>query len=375
MLKLKKLIAGALISASLASPLPVYAAEDAAPEAPAAAEVVTESADALDAASYLKLVQQKSSESPTQNLDMTCTVNSAIGNAVANFKLACILSSPVQPTKEGLRSKVIDAKTVEQINSESKNSSNLNPFENLGDNVLFMEGDMNLSINSPLTNNHNIKDHYYSKMDKNSYDRYKYDEKQKKWIHNQIKAEELKAGMGKFLENGAANADILSALVNPVVEEGPSTDTVRSLIVTTNLNDFWKAVSKMSPNVPAFEIDDPEAATLSIQIDVDRKTMKILRESGDFTNTMRYVAHALLNKSKTMNEMQKNMFGALINTATAQFEVKISEIGAEQYVLIPKKAIETPAVPFPKPKKDSKDKTNENAAGAPTDASDTNTEK
>jgi len=82
-----------------------------------------------------------------------------------------------------------------------------------------------------------------------------------------------------------------------------------------------------------------------------------------------------LNKSKTMNEMQKNMFGALINTATAQFEVKISEIGAKQYVLIPQKAIETPATPFPKPKKDSKDKTNENAAGAPTDASDTNTEK
>ena len=217
--------------------------------------------------------------------------------------------------------------------------------------------------------------HYYSKMDKNSYDRYKYDEKQKKWIHNQIKAEELKAGMGKFLENGAANADILSALVNPVVEEGPSTDTVRSLIVTTNLNDFWKAVSKMSPNVPAFEIDDPEAATLSIQIDVDRKTMKILRESGDFTNTMRYVAHALLNKSKTMNEMQKNMFGALINTATAQFDVKISEIGAEQYVLIPKKAIDAPAVPFPKPKKDSKDKTNENTADASKDASDANAEK
>ncbi|MCR5559741.1 MAG: hypothetical protein K6F62_05230 [Schwartzia sp.] len=358
MLKLKKIIAGALISASLSAPLPAYAAEAAAAESgPAAVETTAEE---LDAASYLKLAQTKNANVPNKSIDMTFNVDAALGNAHMNLKTNYLFSSPVKPTKEGLRSKLVDAKTIEQKSLALKDKPNTNLKEILGDNIIFMEGTLNFSIHALPIMNQDTKSHYYAKIDKDSYDRYSYDEKTKKWIHQQIKMTELQGSMGKMekmLTSQAANVDFLSTLINPVVEDAPSTDDIRSVIVKTNLNDVWAVISKMSEKVPPFEIDDPEAATLSIQVDIDRKTMNIIGESGDVTNTLRYVAHKFLDKAKNMNEMQRQIFGSMIDTATAKFNIQFSDTDAPKEILIPKAAINAPAVPFFEKKKDAENKT------------------
>lgn len=345
MLKLKKLIAGALLSASLASPLPAYAAEAAA-EAPAAAVTVAAGAEALNIAAmdkmaptdYLIAAEKATAAEPSANVDIACTLTSPLGQAVAQVSGSYVISDPTANAADGFRPKIIDPKT-----------------DKADDNIFVMEGNLTLALRSFMQSAPGKNIPFYVKADKNIADVYTYDDEKSTWTHYQQKvAEAEKAAVAAATvekDTIEKTAKVLSDIkIDKVVKDAPTSanaDT-RSLTVEIDLRSVLDAMRKNYPQLTIPEIKDEEAAKLLMQVDVERKTAHITREAGDLTKFARYLAHAFLDNAKNLDAMHQQMINSMVDTSTVQFDGRFSGFGAIKNIMIPTAALEAPVTEISK---------------------------
>lgn len=174
------------------------------------------------------------------------------------------------------------------------------------------------------------------------------------WAHYQQTAESLKNSLNTLKGESIKLAALSNSPKAPrKVTLASQTDAVKTLNVELDVRAFFKAFQaaiKDSKRHKDFKLNlkAPEFQTFTYQVEIDRPTQTIRKQTFDMTAVARSLAHQFLLDDKKTTPEDRKFIDQFIDTATLVLYMNYKDYNAPIKIEIPADALATPAKPMTK---------------------------